>query len=333
MSDPVSNAEIEDVLSSIRRLVSNGQHEKPESSATVVEKTDDRLVLTPALRVDDSDSAQERAPDPFEAGGAGDVAEYDSHESHAPDTDAEAAESPEPDEADYDHAPADEPADGPQDSAADDTEVENRDAADRPDENGDSAEPMTAEHRDSDENASDEVTCDDGPDAWDGGEGGNIAPLEDRIAEVEAAVAARHDEWEPDGDSTDPYSGSEVTPMAWEDYASEPQDEAEEPDPAPEVATLVLDREGWQAGAEQAEDVDTDRNAPEAGEDHRDSDESGRGLWFEDDAVIDEEALRDMVSEIVRQELQGALGERITRNVRKLVRREIHRALTSQEFD
>ena len=52
-----------------------------------------------------------------------------------------------------------------------------------------------------------------------------------------------------------------------------------------------------------------------------------------DDAVLDEEALRDLVAEIVRQELQGALGERITRNVRKLVRREIHRALTSQDFD
>ena len=52
-----------------------------------------------------------------------------------------------------------------------------------------------------------------------------------------------------------------------------------------------------------------------------------------DEAVLDEDALRDMVSEIVRQELQGALGERITRNVRKLVRREIHRALTSQDMD
>jgi len=49
--------------------------------------------------------------------------------------------------------------------------------------------------------------------------------------------------------------------------------------------------------------------------------------------VIDEEMLRDMVSDIVRAELQGALGERITRNVRKLVRREIHRALTAQELE
>lgn len=52
-----------------------------------------------------------------------------------------------------------------------------------------------------------------------------------------------------------------------------------------------------------------------------------------DEQLLDEDALRDLVSEIVRAELQGALGERITRNVRKLVRREIHRALTAQELE
>ena len=52
-----------------------------------------------------------------------------------------------------------------------------------------------------------------------------------------------------------------------------------------------------------------------------------------EETLLDEDALRDIVSEIVRQELQGALGERITRNVRKLVRREIHRALASQQLE
>ena len=51
------------------------------------------------------------------------------------------------------------------------------------------------------------------------------------------------------------------------------------------------------------------------------------------DELLDEDALRDIVSETVREELQGALGERITRNVRKLVRREIHRALAAQELE
>lgn len=48
---------------------------------------------------------------------------------------------------------------------------------------------------------------------------------------------------------------------------------------------------------------------------------------------IDEEALREMVGDIVKRELQGALGERITRNVRKLVRREIYRALEARNLD
>ena len=48
---------------------------------------------------------------------------------------------------------------------------------------------------------------------------------------------------------------------------------------------------------------------------------------------IDEDVLRELVTEIIRQELQGALGERITRNVRKLVRREIQRVLVSRDFE
>lgn len=57
------------------------------------------------------------------------------------------------------------------------------------------------------------------------------------------------------------------------------------------------------------------------------------GSGADDHAMIDKDMLRDLVSDIVRQELQGALGERITRNVRKLVRREIHRALLTKEFE
>lgn len=49
--------------------------------------------------------------------------------------------------------------------------------------------------------------------------------------------------------------------------------------------------------------------------------------------LLDEAALRELVRDIVLQELQGALGERITRNVRKLVRREIYRALAAQDLD
>lgn len=62
-------------------------------------------------------------------------------------------------------------------------------------------------------------------------------------------------------------------------------------------------------------------------------DEIGGFDLAEEAQEIDEDTLRDMVSEIVREELQGALGERITRNVRKLVRREIMRALSIRDFE
>jgi len=47
----------------------------------------------------------------------------------------------------------------------------------------------------------------------------------------------------------------------------------------------------------------------------------------EADTIIDEDALTQIVAKIVRQELQGELGERITRNIRKLVRAEVAREL------
>lgn len=43
--------------------------------------------------------------------------------------------------------------------------------------------------------------------------------------------------------------------------------------------------------------------------------------------ILDEESLRATINAIVREELQGELGERIGRNLRKLIRREIAQML------
>lgn len=50
-------------------------------------------------------------------------------------------------------------------------------------------------------------------------------------------------------------------------------------------------------------------------------------------ALADEDALRTLVAEIVREELRGALGERITRNVRRMVRREIAMEMAAKRLD
>jgi cell pole-organizing protein PopZ len=47
-----------------------------------------------------------------------------------------------------------------------------------------------------------------------------------------------------------------------------------------------------------------------------------------DPASPDDDRLRDLIREILREELRGQMGERITTNVRKLVRAEINRLIT-----
>jgi hypothetical protein len=141
--------------------------------------------------------------------------------------------------------------------------------------------------------------------------------LEDRIAELEAAVGDRADDWEPDGsedaDQERPSrflfqhrplpQGTEARAMA----------EAAAPAPAQRVRVGLLDEDDLS---------DTDDDKADDGFD-----------IFEDDRLPDPDALRDLVAEIVRQELQSDLGQRVTRNIRKLVRREIRRALAARDFD
>ncbi len=144
--------------------------------------------------------------------------------------------------------------------------------------------------------------------------GGGEAP--DPSLDGIAAMFAGHDgaiptAWEPDGDDEDAFAdGAEAPALDWRDAGA--------------------DEDGEDAGrdraAEHVETVERDWGTEAPGD-------AENAFAIDDEAVLDEDALRDLVAEIVREELMGTLGERITRNVRKLVRREIHRALNSQDFD
>ncbi|MBI1415937.1 MAG: hypothetical protein GC146_01825 [Limimaricola sp.] len=52
--------------------------------------------------------------------------------------------------------------------------------------------------------------------------------------------------------------------------------------------------------------------------------------YLGDVATLDEESLRGLIADVLRQELQGELGDRLSSNIRKLVRREIARFLDSR---
>ncbi|WP_353472760.1 hypothetical protein PVT71_01655 [Salipiger sp. H15] len=93
-----------------------------------------------------------------------------------------------------------------------------------------------------------------------------------------------------------------------------------EPAPAPRRPVKILRNPVWQRSqsslrSEPASPVE-DAPAPEAPL-----------------AGIDEDRLRQLVAEVVREELQGVLGDRVGRNVRKMVRRELQRILASDDQD
>jgi hypothetical protein len=345
MSDPVTNAEVEDVLSSIRRLVSEDKRPLQSRRETA---PSDRLVLTPALRVagtpavDVGNAAETTALEatqavekPVELLGLRNVLR-----DAAPTPQGEPAPKAENDPAqDY----SDDHYDFSGDANADDDTLDrappDRDNADR-----DNAEAKTAAaplHLQDTTNA-------DGFDAL--ALAGDTAPagpasLSEKIEALETAIGKISDTWEPDAAGEDEYSGTDDPAMAWEDEIEELKF----------TADLTQALEG-KAGDDTLEDdavsggvfsssrphpaaysqaaKPTPRPDPVASPAAEADTGAQSGIEFNaDDQVIDEEALRDLVSEIVRAELQGALGERITRNVRKLVRREIHRALTAKEME
>jgi hypothetical protein len=374
MSKPVTNEEVEDVLSSIRRLVSEdkrplaGLRSAPSEPALVseLERTPeveiaaapvaDRFVLTPALRVAVSQDVADDAPldlgsvaretwiEPEEA----EVADaepqmlFPTSQDDASETDEATLAALVHDAVETETQPTD---DGLEDGDYSDEEYwdeEEQSASDAHEVSEDSissdvhaadddanwdvdGNETYASHVEDEEEPTLELSHESLGEHFFESEGdveveiasydsepteASIIPLTEKIAALEAAVGEIVQDWEPDGDLENELASADVPAMAWED-------------------DVELDAKG----APLLDDVD------ETSSDSKEEQDAPAGAapigsaFGVDDQLMDEEALRDLVSEIVRAELQGALGERITRNVRKLVRREIHRALTAQEME
>lgn len=127
------------------------------------------------------------------------------------------------------------------------------------------------------------------------------APADDglagRLAELESLMAGQDHEFEDE--SPDSLSA-----------APEPR----HPDEAPE-APFVSD-----AGDEGAALSWTEPTALRAAPDGPDA----------ASPLVDDAMMRALIRDVLREELQGDMGERVTRNLRKLVRAEIARALTAR---
>ncbi|MES0860751.1 hypothetical protein ABLN87_00165 [Ruegeria sp. SCPT10] len=167
--------------------------------------------------------------------------------------------------------------------------------------------------------------------------------LSAKIEALEAAIARTEDQWEPDGDSDDAYSGTPNQSLSWDTGTAFAESDGqasleEQPEDAqPESDQVVSDEEEPVVETPRQEELESDEAQPATfirsaeAEPVTESAEQETALLRE--LSVDEEALRSMIAEVVREELKGALGERITRNVRKMVRREIYRALAAQELE
>jgi len=253
MTEKVVNAGIEDVLSSIKRLVSEEDRKIPSLLSSSSRKRS-KLVLTDALRVGEAPNDR---PQPAQEG-----AVYKAEDSIKPMV-----------------------------LRACDT-VQHSEPA---------AEQMKSEP-------------DEGP----------AGSLSAKIEALEAAIARTEDQWEPDGDSDDAYAGTPNRILAWTaeqefdlvDIKGDDDDLVTETRRAtePETVTTATFIRDPAVSARKTPDSEEKQAKPVA-------------------LTMDDEALRDLIAQVVREELQGVLGERITRNVRKLVRREIYRALAERKLD
>ncbi len=156
--------------------------------------------------------------------------------------------------------------------------------------------------------------------------------LEQKIAVLEAAIGDSYDEWEPDGSEeqvmdAEPDVLIRATPAhqesAHQESAHQEPASEEEPENAPEA----------EPAEETGEVLEATFVKVEAAEATREQDTPVAEDVAEDSSYLDEEALRDLVSQLVREELQGHVGERITRSVRRLVRREIQRSLAIRDLE
>lgn len=339
MSKPVTHEEVEDVLSSIRRLVSEdkrplaGLSNTPRGSDASPRAADarrpvmDRLMLTPALRVADTAPKEPgvaaNAP-PLDLGSVArqtwlqpDERPQTPQNQDAPSVEGakQAGETPQDvDYSDENYWLEDEPL--PSGAAQSGPQKDQPVAAAPSDTNqatygdeGDWDDGLEAAEAASTPDHQPEVEADHSEPAINFEElRATSTPLKATIAALGAAIGKTRQEWEPDGDDADALASADVAPMTWED-------------------DVELDAHGKPLRA-------ADGTAQAEGDEADQPGETSIGTAAAgDEQLMDEEALRDLVSEIVRSELQGALGERITRNVRKLVRREIHRALTVQEME
>ncbi|MGO4908992.1 hypothetical protein ACEN2J_11765 [Pseudorhodobacter sp. W20_MBD10_FR17] len=292
MSEPMSTVDIEDVLASIRKLVSEDLRPVAPQAASAhpvvqggVAGGKGKLLLTPALRVvsdqvADMPESQDAPEAPYEFvendgfGMSGQVIQV-----HPAQSRTDVTEEP---------SFADSGAELPPEAAQAHEE-------DWLPENNEEAEPFPGWAPTSAQATSDVTRV---------------------VNEIAAGVSDADEDWEPEtGDSL---------ADAWQAPDWRDEEEVAKADALTQYAAKAIGDRAEAAAVAEVLALDA-MVAPETVTET--SEDSEPELRF------DEAVLRDLVRDLINQELSGPLGERITRNIRKLVRAEINRAMTAKSLD
>ncbi|WP_417259342.1 hypothetical protein [Celeribacter sp.] len=234
-------------------------------------------------------------------------------------------------------------------------------------------EPEVAEQEDAPAEATNawHAQLDDTPDG-DAAKHAAKLNLEQRIAELEAAIGSVEEEWEPDGSESLEGETPQGLPRGFADIVlsmrakteqtsdpdeatdaemdaldvAEPSEAASDVvEPAPsdaieetaEVVEASVDVLEDTLDAETLADLTDDLyvfdgdDAEDVSFDEPQNDEE-QAHFSDDEEVLDEHMLRALVADVLNEELRGQLGERMTRNIRRLVRREVQRALSVRDL-
>ncbi|MGJ8585507.1 MAG: hypothetical protein ACSHXD_15555 [Marinosulfonomonas sp.] len=323
----MTNLEMNDVLSSIRKLVS-GDRAEPKSEPSGL----DRFVLTPAHRIGKTN--EDREPLPDLSGQREDADAFELLNPAMPEAEDRPKENAETLSFLKDHTA--EPAE-PSGFAEPPVSFEtSRRRTEEP------AEPVEPDHSGPEEEHHVPLSF-----------GAGIS-LEERIAELEEAVNRSEGDWEPDGsepdagkmpdrhlfeviDNTQHWKPSEPPEDAVDATVEDDQDADDIVDYAfthklpeqlrSEKAPLQLAEVATFAHVPSKSD-ETELAEPPQAENELPQFRRPEIVDDDEDVFVDEDVLRRVVSEIVKEELQGKMGERITRNVRRMVRREIEQTLS-----
>lgn len=350
MSEANRNLDIEDVLSSIRRLVSEDARKAENAALASVQgqapapvppvNQGERLVLTPALRISEPEAVTEQTDDVAEIADVDEAPFTEVEPDVAALAEAEQAlvlETPfaVPEAEAEVEAETEAEADGEvdaiaEDGIADESASENIVGDDIADE--DVAAMIEA--------VSDAVTDDapEAPEESEASEAHDTVSLQQAIHDLSAAVDQDPSDWE--AEEGDAFAETSVLKsLPWAESTPDEEMSVHEDrrkDMASEITEGVAE-----AVTDEVVDKVTRPNfdarkaftVDAVMEGGPDDEPAEAPVTSAITAALNEDALREVVARLVREELQGELGERITRNVRKLIRREINRALALQELE